>query len=147
MTEQKEIRLGSYETNSWYYIPKQEKTFLKDTSIASGLFSILCSSFAKISRKLSLQEWRLLEIQTCMVVSRPLKIKKVPLPVDVSSSDYCWITKSQSGHASESRLAWNGIIWRLGSPSCYISCIRQSSLFFMVISRKEFSRKFTRIQQ
>ena len=30
MTEQKEIRLGSYETNSRYYIPKQEKTFLKD---------------------------------------------------------------------------------------------------------------------
>ena len=30
MTEQKEISLGSYETNSWYHIPKQEKTFLKD---------------------------------------------------------------------------------------------------------------------
>ena len=30
LTEQKEISLGSYETNSWYYIPKQEKTFFKE---------------------------------------------------------------------------------------------------------------------
>ena len=65
MTEQKEIRLGSYETNSWYYIPKQEKTFLKDVRQSQvDFFQSSAVVLPNFSLKLSLQEWRLLEIQT-----------------------------------------------------------------------------------
>ena len=65
MTEQKEIRLGSYETNSWYYIPKQEKTFLKYVRQSQvDFFQSSAVVLPYFSLKLSLQEWRLLEIQT-----------------------------------------------------------------------------------